>query len=301
MDTVTTQSPTKVNRASASKSSTAVGPRYLLCPPDYFDAHFLFNPWMNHREHVDIRKARSQWRQLVRVMEEAGAQLDFMEPTGGSGALVYTADVALVIDHDRVLVLRNDGPRGMLEPPLVGSWFRENGYVTESLPPSYTLDGGNILTLADGSYLVGLKPGATGKSEAYLARLLHLVRGAKVEPLGLIDSRYLHLDMVVGRLGDRGYLVFEQGLYQGAAAIAESPLAGSEILGVTPDEARNFACNAITINETVITGPISKQLERRIRRLGLWVEQLPLTEFYKAGGGAKCLTMPLTLEWTDKE
>ncbi|MEA2428748.1 MAG: dimethylarginine dimethylhydrolase, eukaryotic [Thermoleophilaceae bacterium] len=49
----------------------------------------------------------------------------------------------------------------------------------------------------------------------------------------------------------------------------------------------------MVVGDVVITGPISHGLARRIAARGFEVESLDLSEFYKAGGGAKCLTLPL--------
>jgi hypothetical protein len=37
-----------------------VRPRFLLCAPEYFDVHFLFNPFMSFHERVDRRRAKRQ-------------------------------------------------------------------------------------------------------------------------------------------------------------------------------------------------------------------------------------------------
>jgi N-dimethylarginine dimethylaminohydrolase len=51
-------------------------PGFLVCPPDYFDTDFLFNPFMTYREKVRPRRARTQWRRLVRALEQAGAAVE---------------------------------------------------------------------------------------------------------------------------------------------------------------------------------------------------------------------------------
>ncbi len=216
-----------------------------------------------------------------------------MGPSEASGAQVFTADGALVYDDDKALILRNDGARGVAEPRLFADWLQEHGFQTEALPPKYHLDGGNILRIERGSYLVGIKPGSPHEGERYLAKMLRLVSGASVEPIHLVDEKYLHLDMVVGRLGDKGYLVFESGVYGGRDEVQRSALAEREIIPIGEEDARSFACNAITVNDTLITGQLTPETKRRIQGLDLQVEELPLTEFYKAGGGAKCLTLPL--------
>jgi N-dimethylarginine dimethylaminohydrolase len=271
-----------------------VGPSLLMCPPDSYDVHFLFNPHMPYTEHVDRRRAKAQWRRLVRVLEEAGADLHFLEPRPGLGPLVFTADGAFCYRPGDVLILQNDGVRGDLEPKIFQDWFGGRGFRVECAPPNYRLDGGNLLRLADGDVLAGLKPFATGLGERYLARLLRLTCGAELFTVPLVDEKFLHLDTVVGVLGPQRFLVYRGGLHDGLLP-AEGPLANAEIVDVSAADAARFGCNLVVVGDVVVTGPISDDLGRRLTRLGYHVERVDLGEFYKAGGGAKCLTLPLRL------
>jgi N-dimethylarginine dimethylaminohydrolase len=267
-------------------------PSLLMCPPDWYDVHFLFNPHMPYTERVDRRRAKAQWQRLVQVLDEAGADLHFLEPRPGSGPLVFTADGAFCYRDGDVLILQNDGVRGDVEPAIFQDWFTERGFRVEFAPPNYRLDGGNLLRLANGDVLAGLKPNATGLGERYLARLLRLTCGAELSTVPLVDEKFLHLDMVVGVLGRQRFLVYEGGLQDGRLP-ATGPLAHAEIVPVSAADAARFACNLVVVGDVVVTGPISDDLGRRLTRLGYHVERVDLSEFYKAGGGAKCLTLPL--------
>lgn len=265
--------------------------RFLVCPPTHFEAHFLFNPFMAWDERVDRRRALAQWRRLVSVLEQAGADVEIAEPAPVSGQLAFTADGALVYAPGRVFVLRNDGLRGDLEPPVFTAWLERLGLAAEGLPPGHRVDGGNLLRLPSGDVLAGLKPGAPGFGERYVGKILAR-QGRRLWTAPLVDGRFLHLDTVVGVLGRRGFLVHRDAL---AAGLPE-PLAGAEILDVSRADAERFACNVVVVGDVVVTGLVSDRLARRIGRLGFEVERLDLREFHKAGGGAKCLTLPLHYE-----
>lgn len=265
--------------------------RFLLCAPDHFDAHFLFNPFMSYRERVDRRRMKAQWRRLKRTLEEVGAEVEVMDPELSTSALTFTADGAFCYAPGRALILRNDGARGDFEPPVFARWFRERGYEVEALPPRYRLDGGNLLRLPEGDVLAGLKPRATGLGERYLARILKLTSVRSLFTVPLVGEPYLHLDTVVGVLGNNRFLVYTNGLRDGS--VDRGPLAGAEVVEVSRADAERFACNVVVVGDVVITGPISARLTRRLSGLGYHVERLDLSEFYKAGGGAKCLTLPL--------
>jgi len=270
--------------------------RFLVCPPDYFDSTFLFNPWMSFRDTVDVGRARSQWDAMVAALEDAGAKIEFLESSPHSPAQVFTADGAIVLGGKHALVLRNDGPRGTLEPRYFADWLRADGFAVESIPPNRTLDGGNTLRLHDGSFACGLKPGADGSGERYFGKLLQMTTGTSLHLVPLIDRKYLHLDMAIGRVGDVGYLVFEAALEGGPGSLKGSPIVEKEVIQVDRDDAEQFACNGITIGKTFLTGNISPLLTDAIEKLGYRVAKLDLSEFHKAGGGLKCLTLPLGVE-----
>ena len=160
--------------ATPTRLTPSLRPRFLVCAPDYFDAHFLFNPFMRHTDVVDRRRAKRQWGTFVCVLESAGAELEIMAAEPVTAALPFTADGAFFYAPGRAVVLRNDGGRGELEPPVFAAWLARHGYSTEPLPPRYRLDGGNLLRLETGDVLAGLKPGVEGLAERYLARLLRL-------------------------------------------------------------------------------------------------------------------------------
>ena len=267
-------------------------PTLLMCPPEFFDVHFLFNPHMPYTERVDRRRAQAQWRRLVRVLEDTGAELRFLDAEPGLGPLVFTADAAFCYRPGDVLILENDGVRSHREPELFRRWFTANGYRTEAAPPGFRLDGGNLVRLPNGDVLAGLKPGATGLGERYLRRLLRATTGGNVHTVPLVDRRFLHLDTAVGALGGGHFLVYPGAFPEGRVP-QDGPLAEADLIVVSREDADRFACNVVVTGDVVVTGPVSHGLARRIGRLGLHVERVDLSEFYKAGGGAKCLTLPL--------
>jgi lysine-ketoglutarate reductase/saccharopine dehydrogenase-like protein (TIGR00300 family) len=56
----------------------------------------------------------------------------------------------------------------------------------------------------------------------------------------------------------------------------------------------NFACNAVNVDHIVVMNKASEELKARLADAGFRVLETPLTEFLKAGGAAKCLTLRVT-------
>lgn len=62
---------------------------------------------------------------------------------------------------------------------------------------------------------------------------------------------------------------------------------------VSEADALQFACNAVDLDGRVIMNRASPELQTRLRAVGFKPVLTPLSEFLKAGGTAKCLTLHL--------
>ena len=58
-------------------------------------------------------------------------------------------------------------------------------------------------------------------------------------------------------------------------------------------DAGNFACNAVNLENKIIVNAASAYLKGQLKQKGFEVIEIELSEFIKAGGSAKCLTLKL--------
>lgn len=63
------------------------------------------------------------------------------------------------------------------------------------------------------------------------------------------------------------------------------------LIEVTPEEAADFACNAVNIDDAVILNRPSARLREILGARGFNVVGLDMGEFLKSGGSCKCLTL----------
>ena len=68
----------------------------------------------------------------------------------------------------------------------------------------------------------------------------------------------------------------------------------SKRIAIAESDAVTFACNAVNIDRVVVMNQASDELKQRLETVGFQVIETPLTEFLKAGGAAKCLTLRVT-------
>jgi N-dimethylarginine dimethylaminohydrolase len=274
--------------------------RLLMCPPDYFDTHFMLNPWMGWDEVVNPALATAQWETLSSALRSAGAEIEILDPDPQAAGLVFTRDALLGYRPGAALVLRNDGARGELEPAIYRRWLRRHDVAVETLGRARRLDGGNVLPTTEGGYLVGLKPGHEAGVARALAARIQRSTGARCWGIPLSDPNYLHLDMVLADLGGRGWLAYPDALGDIDPRSSEwhRVFGDKPIITIDSDEAHLLACNLVVVG-TVVVGALPNRVAREIEALGLEVSKVELDEFRKAGGGAHCLTADLILTELD--
>jgi N-dimethylarginine dimethylaminohydrolase len=105
----------------------------------------------------------------------------------------------------------------------------------------------------------------------------------------LVDPRFYHLDTCFCPLPDGSAFWFSSAFDEyGQRAIREH-VAG--LIDVLPEEAMHFSCNAVVIERDIVLPEGAPRLVATLQDRGYRCHELPMSEFIKAGGACKCLTM----------
>jgi lysine-ketoglutarate reductase/saccharopine dehydrogenase-like protein (TIGR00300 family) len=265
--------------------------RILMCAPDHYDVDYVINPWMEGNIHKSSQeRAVEQWQKLYHIIKEY-AIVDLVQPEKGVPDMVFTANAGLVLGTN-VVLSRFYHPERQGEEPYFKAWFEENGFTVYELPKDLPFEGaGDALFDREGRWLwAGYGFRSELDSHPYIARWLD----TEVLSLRLIDNRFYHLDTCFCPLANGYLLYYPEAFDSYSNRLIEMRVPEDKRIVVEEPDAVNFACNAVNINDVVIMNKISSDLERRISEKGFKVIQTPLTEFLKAGGAAKCLTLRVT-------
>ena len=73
----------------------------------------------------------------------------------------------------------------------------------------------------------------------------------------------------------------------------EKHVPAAKRIAVGEEDALAFACNAVNIDDKVVVNRATPAFVKTLAKAGFDVVQTPLSEFMKAGGSAKCLTLRL--------
>ncbi|GAA2999497.1 amidinotransferase [Kitasatospora albolonga] len=266
-------------------TATADRRQYLMCPPTYFSVEYAINPWMDPSQAVDVRRAERQWQRLRAVHLALGHTVHLITPRPGLPDMVFTANAATVVDG-RVLVARFKHRERAAEAAHFRRWFTRNRYRQVSTAARVNEGQGDVLT-AGRMLLAGTgfrtEPAAHGE--------LRTVLGLPVVPLTLVDPRFYHLDTALAVLTD------DQAMYYPAAFDRPSRAA---LHALFPDaieadraDAEALGVNAVCDGHHVVLPDTAEHLAAALAANGFEPVGVDVSEFRKAGGGAKCCTLEL--------
>ena len=263
--------------------------RLLVCPPDYFQVEYEINPWMRLSNEVNRERARDQWYGLMQVLEQqVGALLERMQPVPGLPDMVFTANAGAVVGS-RAVPSRFRHPERRREEASFEAWFRDHGYEVAMLEEGQYFEGaGDLLGFPD-AWFGGYRQRTDIRAYTRLSEIFK----HEIIPVELVDTRFYHLDTCFCPLSS-GELLYYPPAFDpyGQTAIAER-IAEHRRLVVPQPDALRFACNAVCVGKHVVLPAGCHDTVKPLEARGYETHPLPLDEFMKAGGSAKCLTLAL--------
>jgi N-dimethylarginine dimethylaminohydrolase len=270
------------------------GFRYLMCPPDFFTVSYEINPWMHLEEAPDPERAHGQFDALVSAIRRAGGEVDLLDPVEGLPDLVFTANAGLATGRTFVASRFRHAERAG-ETQIDTAYFSTRGYQVVELPGEGHWEGaGDSLpvygTEKNPTLLCGYRFRSDIATHASLSRLLL----TPVRSVELVDPRLYHLDLCFCPVDRRHALVAECGIDAYGMRVVSSLV--SEPFVLSEDEALSFCANSIVVGDVVIMPSCPPRVGRALESWGMNVEVVEVSEFIRAGGGVRCLTLPLDLD-----
>lgn len=261
-------------------------PRILMCPPDYYGIEYEINPWMSRQRQSDRAGAQQQWNSLKLLLEQAGATIELMAPQPGLPDMVFTANAALIYQRLAVMA-RFRHPERQGEVPFDQAWLEKAGFEIRHVPQDLHFEGAGDALFCGDTLVAGYRIRSHARGHQQIGEML----GCRVIPIELVDPYYYHLDTCFCPLRS-GQAIWHPAAFDDYGRKALHAVV-PDLIEVTGDEARRFACNAVVVGKTVLTNTGCPQLHAALTERGFQPRETLLDEFVKAGGSAKCLTLRL--------
>ena len=241
----------------------------LMCQPTYFGVQYVINPWMEgHVGRASREVAAGQWQQLHAIISRL-ADVKVMQPSEHLPDMCFTANAGLVVGDQFVPASLRVHQR-QPETPLFKNWFEAAGYEIVELPTDTPFEGeGDALFQTQGGMSPLLWAGYGVRSSLESHRSISETFGIEVVSLRLVDQRFYHLDTCFTPLSDGRLMYFPAAFDELSLREIRQRIAPSHRLEISKADAMRFACNALVIDQTIITNYASKSLKQRLRGLGL--------------------------------
>jgi N-dimethylarginine dimethylaminohydrolase len=262
-----------------------------MCPPHHFGVEYVINPWMQGQINAaDQQLASSQWAQFHTLMSNY-ADVALMPAVSGLPDLVFTANAALVYNQTAVLSSFRCRER-QPEARHYAEWLSSDGFEVKILPSGTLFEGaGDALFDRGNKGLLWFGHGHRSSVDA----LAHLRSSLDIEvqELRLCDPRFYHLDTCFCPLEGGQLLYYPAAFDRQANTAIEARVPSDRRLAVTEEDAIRFACNAVNIGKKIILNYATRELASWLTTRGFEVIQTRMSEFIKAGGSTKCLSLRL--------
>ena len=271
--------------------------RVLLCPPTHFGVEYVINPWMaGNVGAASARAARRQWDALVALLDDL-CDVTTIEPQPGLPDMCFVANAGFAFEGRFVGANFSVFQRAP-EMQHYRAWAEAAGLAIVDVDDAIAFEGeGDALWWPRGDeplLCAGYGVRSSLESHHVLAKRL----GVRVLSLRLTDVRFYHLDTCLVPLPEGRLIYYPPAFDERSRHLLESLASAEQRCEVSAEDALGFACNAVRIGRTLVVSQASVALRRRLETWGFGVVATPLSEFIKAGGAAKCLTLLLDQENT---
>ncbi|MFE2597107.1 dimethylargininase [Streptomyces sp. NPDC059396] len=258
--------------------------RYLTCEPRHFAVSYAINPWMRLDEPVDTALARAQWESLVRAYRGLGHTVETVQPVAGLPDMVFAANSALVLEG-KVFGSRFHAAQRQPEAGVYAAWFKEAGYETHT--PDAVCEGEGDFVPVGGLILAGTGFRTTVAAHQEAQEFF----GVPTVALRLVDPYFYHLDTALFALDDENIAYYPGAFSPGSRGVLERLFPHALI--ASREDAMAFGLNSVSDGRHVIVAPEAVGLIGQLARDGYVPVPVDLSEFHKAGGGAKCCTQEI--------
>jgi N-dimethylarginine dimethylaminohydrolase len=203
--------------------------------------------------------------------------------------MVFTANAGLLLG-DQILLAYFKHPERQGETTYFRKWFQQAGY--KIMNDTGENVGANSFEGAGDALLAGHKlfAGHGFRTEKRFYEQLSVVAPYELIYCELVNPNFYHIDTCFCPL-NATQAIWYPGAF--SPTTQKNMAANIELFAVTEQEAKRFACNAIVLNKNIILPTECPQITATLEKLGFTVHACAMTEYLKAGGACKCLTLRL--------
>jgi N-dimethylarginine dimethylaminohydrolase len=256
-----------------------------MCPPTAYDIEYEINPWMHMDNQPSKKLAHEQWEKVYKTYVDLGVAVERIDQIKGLPDMVFTANGGIV--RGKTFISGNYRYKERKGEEIhFQRWFKEHGYEVKTLQHYQGGEGDALF------YKGTLYCGWGFRSELESHKEISDIFSVPSVSLKLIDPYFYDFDMTFCPLGDRGVFYYP-GAYDEESKEKAAGIEGA--IAITKEQAANYICNSVFVNGKLLMDYIDDDLKQKLSKLDIEPILLDMSEFKKAGGGIKCLTLYIEL------
>ena len=256
--------------------------KILMCKPTHYGIKYSINPWMNLENQSDYSKSQKQWQKLHDTILSTGAEIEHVEPHSDVPDIVFTANAALIYENKCIISNFKFDERKKEE-----KFYEEKlgeYYDIVRLPRELNFEGAGDALFSENKLIMAHGFRTSIDSLHAIDEVLEL-DSIKVK---LIDPYFYHLDTCFCPLEKNKAIYFPKAFHRDSVKALNENM---DMIPVPENDAKKFACNAVVIGNYVIIPEGCDETKRLLERMNFNVLCCDMSEFLKAGGACKCLTL----------
>ncbi len=280
------------------KSETGPLRDVLLGPADTFRWLGLENAEYSSLVRDTLRRGRvfdpdlagRQHAEMVQAYQDAGTTCHFLPSDEQTPYQVYARDSSFMTPYGAVICqMANPRRRGEYAPAL--RFYLENNIPIYDMVSAGSFEGGDFNIIKPGVALVGYTDHRSESVAAHQIANWFIAEGWEIK-FAPIDPFYVHIDLMVCMLTENCAAVCLETTEQEIVDWLRQM--NIEIIPATFEETMTLGCNVVALgNEKVLSTLGAKDLNQKMRAIGLSVYDPDMTMFTWAGGGVHCMCQPL--------
>lgn len=255
----------------------------LMCPPTYFSIDYQINPWMTGS--VDSKLAQHQWENLYHLYQKIGVRVKTLSPVPGLPDMVFTTDQGTILGQ-QVFVSHFRYPQRSPESAFFRQFLKSQNLKSSPFPLTTKFEGGDCLR--QGSRLFIGQCFRT--STKFISRLRKKHRIEAIS-LKLVNPFFYHLDTCLFILNQAVAFCYPQAFSQ--RSLEKLKKYFTHLYFFSDTEAFNLSANSLTTDHRVVIQKNNPHFKNQLTKLGYYVHEIDVSEFFKSGGGIRCLTLRL--------
>ncbi|MGC1181666.1 dimethylarginine dimethylaminohydrolase family protein [Legionella sp.] len=258
----------------------------LMCKPQHYGIFYEINHWMHIDQPVNQMNSQKQWQSLYETILNLDTQVKLIEPIHGLPDMVFTANAGLIYQN-QVWISSFKNIERQSESNYFKSWFEKEGFEIINTKPEIiqppTFEGAGDALFFNNYLAVGY--GFRSDLSSYDQPFFKQFNLIFCE---LIDPYFYHLDTCFCPLNSSLALWYPHAFSQKSQEMMRKM---GELIPVTEDEAKHFACNAVVIGNDIIIPARCPKTFKLLEEYGFNVHECEMGEYIKSGGACKCLTL----------